>query len=233
MRMNNKQKQWFDKASFEEQKALLRRCEPHVSQMFHRGEDNKPLWVPMAGGVRLGGSFKTVEEAYQAAQEMLEAWRKEVLPDIDVNALGITFANQEAAEKYAEEYRFSVDKIIHIASQVDYQCDDFIDFINDDLYDNIDMFEGGKLFEAEVEDLLDSGADGEVPCALMSHGLCGWLVKVVQPRCINITDDGYIRSHSVRYTKWIYAESYDEAIKKAVAWSDKRFANDEREGYEQ
>lgn len=226
MKMNHVQKQWFDKASFEERKAFLRNGKPYAGEVWYGENFEEKRFVPMVRGVRLSGDFPTLSAAYDKAVKILTAWQNENLPEIDVETLGISFENQEAAERFVDEYRFAVEKIIHIASQFEHACDDFTNFIDSDAFDNLDIFNGGKAFEKEMEICVSGGEKEEIPSLFYNYGICGWLIQVAQPKYANFSENGASFSWGCYYIKWIYAESYAAALKKAEAWSEWRYEAD-------
>ena len=221
MYFNQAQKRFFQTASLPEKQAWLRKGEPEALEMARGSNFEHSFFVPLLRGARLDGEFKTYPEAVAAAQRYLDELKAMPdLPELDEEALGITTFNQDFARTMSEEKSYGIERVIHIAAQAEHICDDFAQFIDD------------ELPEERVLDAIEDGAypdHDEVFSLLYENGLMGWLVQAATP-VSKRGAGGVIYSWGCYYTQWFYAESYEAALWQVDAWAERMREQDLQEG---
>ena len=242
MYFNQAQKRFFQSASLPEKQAWLRKGEPEALEMARGSNFEHSFFVPLLRGLRLDGEFKTYPEAVAEAQRYLDELKAMPdLPELDEEALGITTFNQDLSRTMSEEKSYGIERVIHIAAQAEHICDDFAEFIDDELpEDRVREMLAEKAGNAgflvglhAIED--DAYPDHkpdyeEVFSLLYENGLMGWLVQAATPVCRGGAGGGVIYSWGCYYTQWFYSESYKAALGQVDAWAERMREQDLQEG---
>ncbi len=238
MYFNQAQKRFFQTASLPEKQAWLRKGEPEAVEMARGSNFEHSFFVPLLRGVQLDGEFKTYPEAVAEAQRYLDELKAiPDLPELDEEALGITTFNQDFARTMSEEKSYGIERVIHIAAQAEHICDDFAQFIDDELpEERVRQMLAEQAGRADFLGMLDAIEDGAYPdhdevfSLLYENGLMGWLVQAATPVCRGGAGGGVIYSWGCYYTQWFYAESYKAALGQVDAWAERMREQDLQEG---
>ena len=238
MYFNQAQKRFFQTASLPEKQAWLRKGEPEALEMVRGSNFEHSFFVPLLRGARLDGEFKTYPEAVAEAQRYLDELKAMPdLPELDEEALGITTFNQDLSRTMSEEKSYGIERIIHIAAQAEHICDDFAQFIDDELpEERVRQMLAEQAGRADFLGMLDAIEDGAYPdhdevfSLLYENGLMGWLVQAATPVSKRGAGGGVIYSWGCYYTQWFYAESYEAALWQVDAWAERMREQDLQEG---
>ena len=238
MYFNQAQKRFFQTASLPEKQAWLRKGEPEALEMVRGSNFEHSFFVPLLRGTRLDGEFKTYPEAVTEAQRYLDELKSMPdLPELDEEALGITTFNQDLARTMSEEKSYGIERVIHIAAQAEHICDDFAQFIDDELpEDRVREMLAEKAGNMGFLVGLDAIEDGAYPdheevfSLLYENGLMGWLVQAATPVCRRCEGGGVMYSWGYYHTQWFYAESYEAALWQVEAWAERMRKQDLQEG---
>lgn len=238
MYFNQAQKRFFQTASLPEKQAWLRKGEPEALEMTRGSNFEHSFFVPLLRGARLDGEFKTYPEAVAEAQRYLDELKSMPdLPELDEEALGITTFNQDFARTMSEEKSYGIERVIHIAAQAEHICDDFAQFIDDELpEERVRQVLAEQAGRADFLGMLDAIEDGAYPdhdevfSLLYENGLMGWLVQAATPVSKRGAGGGVIYSWGCYYTQWFYAESYEAALWQVDAWAERMREQDLQEG---
>ncbi len=238
MYFNQAQKRFFQTASLPEKQAWLRKGEPGGQRMSRGFDFNNSYFAPFLRGVQLDGEFKTYPEAVAAAQRYLDELKAMPdLPELDEEALGITTFNQDLSRTMSEEKSYGIERVIHIAAQAEHICDDFAQFIDDELpEERVRQVLAEQAGRADFLGMLDAIEDGTYPdhdevfSLLYENGLMGWLVQAATPVSKRGAGGGVIYSWGCYYTQWFYAESYEAALWQVDAWAERMREQDLQEG---
>lgn len=217
--MNYTQQQWFDNATEQERKAYVIKGEPDSKRIIPiiNGQIflDSSHYAAMLRDVRINDEkYKSAEEACRAAQHYkLSLLKEQDLPKLNESELGISDFNKNI---FDEDNQLSVETIIHLAAQFNNPCSALEDFLELDLEDIKQTFEGSvkpkALLNADY-DLVDDWTSW-----MIDHELYGWLIQVMMPEVKYIKQDSYTYTWSIIHPKWIYAETYELAYAKAKAW---------------